>query len=75
MILVGLTGIVIPVLPGSILVAAAVLVWAFVAGGAAWWVFAVVAAAIVAATVVKCLVAGRTMTAAGIAIIIELATR
>ena len=44
-ILVGLLGIVVPVLPGGILIFGAVLVWAVVTGGAtAWVVFAVAAA-------------------------------
>ena len=43
-ILVGCLGIIVPVLPGSILIAIAVLVWAIVIGGPmAWIVFAIVA--------------------------------
>ena len=43
-ILVGLVGIVIPVLPGSILIGLAVLVWAVMTGTVlSWWVFAAVA--------------------------------
>lgn len=42
-IIVGVLGIVIPVLPGSFLIAAAVGVWAIITGGASWWVFAGVA--------------------------------
>ncbi|MDN6123910.1 MAG: DUF456 domain-containing protein [Brevibacterium sp.] len=43
-ILVGCLGIIVPILPGSILIAIAVLVWAIVIGGPmAWIVFAIVA--------------------------------
>lgn len=43
-VLVGCLGIIVPVLPGSILIAVAVLIWAFVIGTpAAWIVFAIVA--------------------------------
>ena len=43
-ILVGCLGIILPVLPGSILIAIAVLVWAIVIGGPmAWIIFAIVA--------------------------------
>jgi len=53
-ILVGLLGIVIPVLPGSILIGLSVLIWAVMTGTtAAWWVFA---------GVVLLLIAGATIT-------------
>ena len=66
-IAVGLVGILVPVLPGSILVAGAILVWAWTTGGAtAWTVFAVAAACIVAGTVVKYVVPGRRLQVAGI---------
>lgn len=66
-VLVGLVGIVVPVLPGSLLIGAAVLVWAAVSGtGAAWAVFAVVAALLVAAAVATYVVAGRRVAAAGV---------
>ncbi|WP_453985542.1 DUF456 domain-containing protein [Brevibacterium casei] len=43
-VLVGCLGIIVPVLPGSILIAVAVLIWAIVIGTpAAWIVFAIVA--------------------------------
>ncbi|RAE62796.1 DUF456 domain-containing protein, partial [Burkholderia multivorans] len=43
-ILVGCIGIVVPVLPGSILIGIGVLIWAFVIGTpTAWIVFAIVA--------------------------------
>lgn len=60
-ILVGLVGIVVQVLPGNLLVLGAVLVWAWVTGGAAWWVFGVAAVAVAAAEVAQWLLAGRHM--------------
>ncbi|MFT4199706.1 DUF456 domain-containing protein [Gordonia sp. (in: high G+C Gram-positive bacteria)] len=65
-IVVGLLGIVFPVLPGGIIIAAAIGVWAFVVGGWAWAFFAAAAAVIVAAEVVKYFVAGRTLKRAGV---------
>jgi uncharacterized protein YqgC (DUF456 family) len=66
-IAVGLVGILVPVLPGSILVLAAVLVWAWATGGTtAWVVFAVAAALLVAGGVVKYLVPNRRLKEAGI---------
>ena len=38
-VLVGLVGIVVPVLPGSLIIAAAVGFWAIDSGGGAWAVF------------------------------------
>ncbi|MBL0884704.1 DUF456 domain-containing protein [Myceligenerans indicum] len=58
-ILVGLIGIVVPVLPGSILVGGAILVWAFLTGGpVAWTVFAVAAVFLVVAEILQYVVAG-----------------
>src|SRR4051794_18298307 len=66
-IAVGLVGILVPVLPGSILVLGAVLVWAWTVGGAtAWAVFAVAAVILVAGSVVKYLVPNRHLKDAGI---------
>ncbi|GAA1482714.1 DUF456 domain-containing protein [Gordonia sinesedis] len=65
-ILVGLVGIVVPVLPGGLLVAACILVWAAIVGGWAWLVFAVAAGFIALGTVVKYLVAGRKLRSDGI---------
>lgn len=66
-VLVGLVGIVVPVLPGSLLILAAVLVWAAEDGSAtAWAVFAVAATLLVAGAVVKYAVPGRRLQAAGV---------
>jgi uncharacterized protein YqgC (DUF456 family) len=53
-IAVGLVGIVVPILPGALLVAAAILVWAFVENDVTAWVtFGVAAALIGVSTVIK----------------------
>ena len=63
-ILVGLAGIVVPVLPGGILILAAILVWASESGGAtAWTVAAVATTILVVGTVVKYLIPGRRLKA------------
>lgn len=66
-ILVGLVGIVVPILPGSILVVAAVLGWAVHSGaGAAWVVFAVATTIVVLGQVVKYVVPGRGLRSTGV---------
>jgi uncharacterized protein YqgC (DUF456 family) len=66
-IAVGLVGILVPVLPGSILVLTAILVWAWEVGGAtAWVVFGIAAVALVVGGVVKYLVPNRRLKDAGI---------
>ncbi|NMD56231.1 MULTISPECIES: DUF456 domain-containing protein [Tsukamurella] len=66
LMVVGLLGIVVPVLPGSSLVALGILIWAIFTGGSAWWVFAAALAVMVLAWGVKYLVGGRTMAKAGV---------
>jgi len=66
-ILVGLLGVLVPVLPGLLLCWAAVLVWALVERTAAAWVVLAVASVLLAlGQVVKYLVPGRRMRAAGV---------
>jgi uncharacterized protein YqgC (DUF456 family) len=66
-IAVGLAGILVPVLPGSILILGGVLVWAVDTGGAtAWAVFGVVAAVLVTGGVVKYLVPNRRLKSVGV---------
>ncbi len=66
-IAVGLVGILVPVLPGSVLVLAAILVWAWEVGGStAWVVFGVAAAVLVVGGAVKFLVPNRRLKEAGI---------
>jgi uncharacterized protein YqgC (DUF456 family) len=66
-VLVGLAGIVVPVLPGSILILVAVLVWATEdASRTGWLVFSVVTTLLVVGTVVKYALPGRRLTATGV---------
>lgn len=66
-ILVGLVGILVPILPGGILILVAILVWATQLGGVtAWVVFAVAATFLVLGSVVKYVVPGRRLKDAGI---------
>jgi uncharacterized protein YqgC (DUF456 family) len=66
-ILAGLIGIVVPVLPGALLVLGAILVWAFQLNSRAGWAtLAVATVAIGLSQVVKYLVPGRRLKAAGI---------
>jgi uncharacterized protein YqgC (DUF456 family) len=66
-ILVGLVGIVVPVLPGTILILGAVLLWAVAASSATGWlVFAVVTTFLVVGSVVKYAVPGRGLKATGV---------
>ncbi|WKN50183.1 DUF456 domain-containing protein [Nocardioides sp. Arc9.136] len=66
-IAVGVAGVVVPVLPGTLLVLAAVLVWTLEVGGTtAWTVFAVVTVLLALGTVVKYAVPGRRLKDAGI---------
>lgn len=66
-ILVGLVGIVVPVLPGSLLVLGAILVWATeVGGGRAWVVLAVATTFLVVGSVAKYTLPGRRLRTAGV---------
>jgi uncharacterized protein YqgC (DUF456 family) len=66
-IAIGLVGVIIPLLPGSLLVLGAILVWAWHLGTAtAWIVFAVATAFIVLGGVVKYVVPGRRLKDNGI---------
>ena len=66
-ILVGLIGIIVPVLPGSALVLAAILLWASKLGTTTGWtVFAVATVFLVVGTIAKYALPGRRLKAAGI---------
>ncbi len=66
-IVVGLVGVLVPVLPGLLLVAAAVAVWATERQTAvAWVVLAVASALFVAGSLAKYLLPGRSLTQAGV---------
>lgn len=66
-IAVGIAGIIVPVLPGTILVLGAILVWALDIGTTpAWTVLAVSTVLLVGGSVVKYLVPGRRLKASGV---------
>ncbi|MDZ5661940.1 DUF456 domain-containing protein [Nocardioides sp. S-58] len=66
-IAVGIAGIIVPVLPGTLLVLGAVLVWALEIGtSTAWAVFAACALLLVGGSIVKYLVPGRRLKASGV---------
>jgi len=66
-IAVGLVGILVPILPGSILILGATVAWAVATGGAlAWTVAGLATVVLVAGAVVKYLVPGRRLQVAGI---------
>lgn len=63
-IVVGLAGIIVPVLPGSVLIAGALLVWAFVVGSSTGWVVTAVALLLLlAGNVIKFLWPGKRLKA------------
>jgi len=65
-VLVGLVGIVLPVLPGSLIIAAAVGFWALDAGGGAWAVFAAVALLLAVGWAGSYVVPGRRIATSGV---------
>lgn len=66
-IAIGIAGIIVPVLPGTLLILGAILVWAVQVGtSTAWIVFAVATVLLAAGTVVKYLVPGRQLKASGV---------
>jgi uncharacterized protein YqgC (DUF456 family) len=66
-IAVGLVGVIVPVLPGSLLVLGAILVWSWDLGtNTAWVVFAVATAFIALGSIVKYVVPGRRLKEGGI---------
>lgn len=75
-ILIGLAGIVLPVLPGgAVLVGAAVLLWAWAGPGtgAAWVIFAIAAVILLTGTIAKFAIPGRHLHSAGIPLSTQLA--
>jgi uncharacterized protein YqgC (DUF456 family) len=67
LIAVGVVGVLVPVLPGTALVAVAVLVWAIQGGTTGFWVFGALALGLLAlGTVVKYAVPGRRLKRSGI---------
>lgn len=73
-IAVGLATTVVPVLPGTLIVGGAILLWASETGGTtAWLVFAVAAVLLMTGAIVKVLVPGRRLKDAGIPLSTQLA--
>ncbi|WP_308818507.1 DUF456 domain-containing protein [Pseudonocardia alni] len=67
MMLVGLAGIVLPVLPGPLLIVGGVAVWAVPRGDAVgWWVLGIAVLVTVAGQVAKYLLPGRRLQASGV---------
>ena len=63
----GLAGTIVPILPGALLVAGALLVWAIVTGGTTAWAVAIGALALVGAgQLLKYLIPGRQLKASGV---------
>lgn len=66
-IAVGIVGIIVPVLPGTVLVLGAILVWALQVGSSTGWiVFSVATVLLAGGTVVKYLVPGRRLKSSGV---------
>jgi uncharacterized protein len=66
-IAVGIVGIIVPVLPGTVLVLGAILVWALQVGTSTGWVvFAMAAVLLAAGSVVRFLVPGRRLKSSGV---------
>lgn len=66
-LVVAAAGIIVPVLPGTVLALAALLLWAVVTGGSiAWGAFAIMTVVIAVGQVLKYLLPHRSMTAAGV---------
>lgn len=66
-ILIGIVGIIVPILPGSILILAAIGFWAWMVGtGTSWLVFGIAAAILVITAVIKYTWPGQKMRDAGV---------
>jgi uncharacterized protein YqgC (DUF456 family) len=71
---VGIVGVIVPVLPGDILIGGAILLWAVVERSAvSWFVAAVAVVVLVAGHVLTVLIPGRRMTSAGVPKLVLLA--
>ena len=71
---VGIVGVIVPVLPGDILIGGAILLWAVVERSTvSWFVAAVAVVVLVAGHVLTVLIPGRRMTAAGVPKLVLLA--
>ena len=63
---VAIVGIVVPVLPGTVLALGAFLLWALLTGGSSWAAFAIIAVLIALGQVLKYLLPHKSLTAAGV---------
>ena len=63
---VAVVGIVVPVLPGTVLALGAFLLWALLTGGSSWAAFAIIAVLIALGQVLKYLLPRKSLTAAGV---------
>jgi len=71
---VGILGVVVPVLPGDLLIGGAIVLWAVIEGSAVSWVVAVAAVGVlVVGHVLTVLIPGKRMTAAGVPKLVLLA--
>jgi uncharacterized protein YqgC (DUF456 family) len=67
LVAVGVIGVLVPVLPGLILVLAGIAVWAVPRGDAlGWWVLGIAAAVVVVGSIAKYLLPGRRMRESGV---------
>lgn len=66
-IVIGLVGIVVPIIPGSILILGGILAWAVTDGsGAAWIVFSITTVVLMVGAIVKYVVPGRRLKVTGV---------
>ncbi len=66
-IVVGIVGTIVPILPGAILVGAAIVIWAAVTGGTTAWLVAIAAVLVIAAgQLLKYLVPGKQLKSSGV---------
>jgi uncharacterized protein YqgC (DUF456 family) len=63
---IGIVGTVVPVLPGALLCAGAILVWGVAEGGHAWWFTAIALLIVAIGAVLKYLIPGRHLKAGGV---------
>ena len=64
--LVGIIGTVVPVLPGALLCAGAILIWGFVEGGHAWWFTAAALRVVALGAVLNYAIPGKRLKASGV---------
>lgn len=66
-IVIGIVGTIVPILPGALLVAGAIIVWAILTGGTTAWIAAIIAVLIIAGgQLLKYLIPGKQLKATGV---------